>query len=110
MRKLGKGKNAALKLFAILNLGKPVTHATQAKNTEKLVEESNEVTDSNMEMVAKEVHSLSNNNSDIKATDVSFDSTWRSRGWQAIERDIAAITQKTGKIIDSVKNNPLQGL
>ena len=28
MRKLGKGKNAALKLFAILNLGKPVTHAT----------------------------------------------------------------------------------
>ena len=38
------------------------------KITETLVETSNEVTDSNMEIAAKDVHSISNNNSDIKLT------------------------------------------
>ena len=42
------------------------TVATVAKNAEKLVETSSEVTDSNMEMAAKEIQSISNNNSDIK--------------------------------------------
>ena len=56
-----------------------------------------------MEMAAKEVHSISNNNSDIKSTGVSFDCTWNSRGWQAV----ASIAQKTGKIIDIVNKNLL---
>ena len=60
MRALGKGENASLKLFTILNLDKPVSHATPEKNTEKLIERSSEVTDSNMEITAKEVHSISN--------------------------------------------------
>ena len=60
MRALGKGENASLKLFTTLSLDKPVSYATYAKNTEKLVERSSEVTDSNMEMTAKEVHSISN--------------------------------------------------
>ena len=38
------------------------------KITETLVETSNEVTDSNVEIAAKDVHSISNNNSDIKLT------------------------------------------
>ena len=58
MRDLGKGKNATLKLFAVLNIDKPKSHVTWAKNTEKLVETSSEVTNSNMEMAAKEVHSM----------------------------------------------------
>ena len=65
MRALRKGRNAALKLFAILNLGHPVSHLTQANNTEKLAETSSHVTDSNIEMAAKEVQSISNNNRDI---------------------------------------------
>ena len=61
-RALGKRRNVLLKLFAILSLGKPVSQATQAKNTKKLVETSSKVTDSNIEMTAKEVHSISKNN------------------------------------------------
>ena len=34
IRVLRKGRNAALKLFAILNLSKPVIHVTEARNTE----------------------------------------------------------------------------
>ena len=109
MRALGNKNNAALKLFAILSLSKPVKHVTQAKNIEKLVEISSEVTDSNMEMAAKEVRSISNNNRDIKSTGVSFDCTWNSRGWQDKETVAAAIAQKTRKIMDE-KNNLLQGL
>ena len=48
-----------------------------------------------------EVPSISNNEGDIKITGVSFDCTWKSRGWQAKERFIAVITQKTEK----TKNN-----
>ena len=103
MRVLGKGRNAALKLFAILNLGKSVRHETQAKDTEKLVETSSEVTDSNMETAAKEVPSISNINSDIKSTGVSFDCTWNSREWKAKEGVVASIAQKTGKIINILR-------
>ena len=39
-----------------------------------------------MEMVAKEVHSISNNNREFKSTGVSCDSTWNSRGWQSKEK------------------------
>ena len=56
-----------------------------------------------MEMAAKEVHSICNNNSHIKSTAVNFDCTWNSRGWQAKKGiAVAAIDQKTGKIIDIV--------
>ena len=68
-----------------------------------LVETSSEVTDGNVEMAAKEVRSISNNNRDIKSTSFSFHCTWNSRGWKAKERFAAAIAQKTGKIIDIVR-------
>ena len=50
------------------------------KNTEKFVKTPSEVADGNMEMAAKEVHSISNNNRDIKSTDVTLHCTWNSRG------------------------------
>ena len=58
MRALGKGSSKALKMFAMLNIGKPVSYVAYVKNTEELFETSSEVTDSNMEMAAKEVHSI----------------------------------------------------
>ena len=68
-----------------------------------LFETSSEVNDNNMEVAAKELHSISNNNRDIKSTGVIFDCTWNSRRWQDKEGDVAAIAQKTGKIIDIVR-------
>ena len=56
-----------------------------------------------MEMAVKEVHSISNNNRDIKPTGVTFDCTWNSRGWQAKEGFGAAIAQNTRKIINIVR-------
>ena len=53
------------------------------KNSEKIVKKSSEVTDSNMEMAAKETHSIKNSHIDIKSKGVSFDGTWKNRGWQA---------------------------
>ena len=73
IRALRKERNAVLQLFAILNLStKTVSHVTQAKNTEKLVETSSEVTNSNMETATKELLSINKNNSDIKSTGVRF--------------------------------------
>ena len=54
-------------------------------------------------MATKQVHSISNDNGDIKFTSVSFDCTWNSRGWEAKEEVDAAIAQKTKKIIDIVR-------
>ena len=76
-------------------------HVTQSKNTRKLVETSSEVTHSNMAKTVMEVPSIINNERDIKSTGVSFDDTWKSRGWQAKKRLIAVIAQKTGE----TKNN-----
>ena len=56
-----------------------------------------------MEMAEKEVNSVGNNNRYIKSTCFSFDCRWYSRGWQAKEGFVAAIAQKTGKIIDTVR-------
>ena len=78
LKAIGKWRNAALKLFAILNLGKLASQVTWAKNTKKLVETSGEVIDSNMKTTVKEPHSVSNNNGDIKSAGVSFDWTWNS--------------------------------
>ena len=44
-----------------------------------------------METAAKEVHSISNINSDIKSTGVSFGCTWNSREWKAKEGVVASI-------------------
>lgn len=79
MRGLGTGRNAALKLFAILNLGKPASHVTQAKNTEQLVEISSEVTDSNMKIIPEEVYSISKKDREINSTGVSFNCIQNSR-------------------------------
>ena len=53
-----------------------------------------------MKMAAKDVHSISNNNSNIKSTGVSFDSIWNNRAWQTKERVADVIAQKTGKVTD----------
>ena len=76
---LRKWRNAAMKLFAILNLVSLVSHVTQAQNTKKLVETSIEFIDSNTEMDTKEVHSIRNCKNDIKSIGVSFDCTWNSK-------------------------------
>ena len=91
----------------MLNIGKPVSYVTYVKNTEKLFETSSEVTDSNMEMAAKEVHSITYNNRDIKSAGVNFDWRWNSRRWQAKEGVAAAIDQKTRKYCE--KNQPTVG-
>ena len=103
MRAIGKWRNAALKLCAVLNQGKTVSKIAWAKYTKRLVETSSEVTDSNMEMNAKEAHSTSYNNGDVKSTCVSFDCTWNSCGWQAKEGVAADIALKTSKITDIVR-------
>ena len=74
MRTLEKRRNASLKPFAILNLGKPVTH------TGILIETSSEVTGCNVEMAANELHAISNKKKDIKSKGINFDCTWNSRG------------------------------
>ena len=102
VRALGKERHVSLKVFAILNLGKPLNHVQQTKNIEKLVEKFNDVTDSNMEMAPKEVHSISNNSIYIKSG-ASFDCAWNSRGWQVKEGIVTAIAQQTEKIINTVR-------
>ena len=84
-------------MFSILSLGKPESHVTWSKNTEKLVETSSEVTDSNMEMAAKEVLSISKNNGGIKSTGISIECICNSRGWQATKGVAAAIAGRLGK-------------
>ena len=97
MTALRKGRNTALNLFAILNPDKAAHHITQDKNIKKLIETSTEVTGSNIEMAAKEAHSISNNKRDISPTCVGFDCIWNSRGWQAKERVVAVILRMLGK-------------
>ena len=64
-----------------------------------------------MEMTAKEVHSVSHNNRDIKSTGVSFGCTWNSRGWQA--KDGVVFCHSPEDFENNIyckKKNLLQGL
>ena len=102
MRSIGRGRTAALKLFSVLNLGKPVSKATWAKTTGNLLSVTNAVVEKNMKNAANEIRMKNTEQSEIKSTVVSFDCSWNSRGWQAKEGVVAGIAQTTGKIIDIV--------
>ena len=109
MKAIGKGKNATLNLFAILNVSKTVIHVTWATNTEQSLETSSEVTDSNLEMAAKQVHSITNNKRDNKFTGAISDRTWDRRGWQAKEGAVTTIAKKTYKMIDIARKTSCSG-
>ena len=109
MKAIGKGKNATLNLFAILNVSKTVIHVTWATITEQLLETSSEVTDSNLEMAAKQVHSITNNKRDNKFTGAISDRTWDRRRWQSKEGAVTTIAKKTCKMIDIARKTSCSG-
>ena len=109
MKAIGKGGNATLNLFAILNVCKTVIHVTWVRNTKQLFETSSEVTDSNLEIAAKQVHSITSNKKDDKCTGPISDRSWDRRGWKAKERAVTTIAKKTCKMIDIARKTSCSG-
>ena len=106
MRAIGKGRSAAQKLFSIINLGSVVSKPTWAKTSATLCENTHQVADRNMKHAGSEVRKILNTTDDqekIINSGTSFDCSWNSRGWQAKEGVVAAISQENGKIVDIVQ-------
>ena len=110
-RAIGKGRTAAEKCFAILDLPSPVY--TWDKHT-KVIRDKLEVLNENcMKDAALEVKQFMrdcgkipecpNEELDKKLVDVgtSFDCSWSSRGWSARDGVVAAISEDTGKVVDT---------
>lgn len=107
MRAISRGRQPALKLFTILNLGSPISYSSWKNHASKLVTQTSVVAERNMSSAANEVKELKTKHSVVSSPRLhscgtSFDCSWNSRGWQARDGIVAAITQDTGKIIDIV--------
>ena len=104
LRSIGRGYSAALKLFSIMNIGKPVNQRIWSKYTNELLEKVEKVGKFNMTMASAEVRSqLKCHNDEIASVATSFDCSWNSRGWQAKQGVVAAIAQENGKIVDVIQ-------
>lgn len=108
MREIGKGRTAAMKLFSIMNLGKPVSKSIWSKQTTEITEKIRTVADRNMKLAAEEVHEIVSAKGGfipigVVSAGTSFDCSWNSRGWQAKQGVVAAIAQDNGKIVDIVQ-------
>ena len=62
------------------------------------------VTKKNMSQAAKDVHKVISarkvtNTGDAVSACMSFDCSWNSRGWQAKQEVVVAISQDNGKIV-----------
>jgi hypothetical protein len=109
---LVKGRAAAEKCFAILDIPSPVY--TWDKHT-KLVREKLEVLkEISMKDAALEVKQFLRDcgkisnctdeelNEKLVNVGTSFDCSWSSRGWSARDGIVAAISEDTGKVVDAV--------
>lgn len=98
LRSIGRGHTSALKLFSLMNFGKPVSRRIWTNYTSDFVERADRVAAKNMKLAASELSTPDSTTS----TPTSFDCSWNSRGWQAKQGVVAAISQDNGKIIDVI--------
>ena len=111
-RAIGKGRTAAEKCFAILDIPSPVY--TWDKHTKVIREKLEVLTENSMTDAALEVKQFMRDCGKIpecpdeelgqKIVDVgtSFNCSWSSRGWSARDGVVAAILEDTSKVIDVV--------
>lgn len=105
MRSIGKGHSAAMKVFSIMDLGVPVSRGTWSKYTNELSEKVKIIAERNMTEAASDAYTgnLRNNDNSPVSIATSFDCSWNSRGWQAKQGVVAAISHDFGKVIDVVQ-------
>ena len=100
LRSVGKGHSAARKIFSLLNLSPPIHQRHWCSYTDKLESESlklmKDITDSACDELLKNCKY----EEEIINIATSFDGSWGSRGWSSSTGCMAAIAEKTGKIVD----------
>ena len=104
-RTIGKGRSAAEKFVAVMNLGSPVSKQLWKDHSDVLLEIASEIPKENMNEAGKEVYAIASGelpSKDPISAGFSFDCSWNARGWHGKEGVIAAISESTGKILDVV--------
>ena len=100
LRSIGKGYSAARKLFALLNLSPPIHQRHWSAHTERLEQESLVLLKETTDRPCEELLCARDKTNDIINVPTSFDGSWGSRGWASATGCMAAIAEKTGKILD----------
>ena len=104
-RSIGKGLSAAEKFLCIMNLGQPLSNKTWKNHESAITLVAKAIAEENMGDAGKEVHfnsNVSSNEGEVVSGGVSFDCSWNTRGWQGKGGVVAAISKRTGKIIDVI--------
>ena len=91
-------------LFSLMNLSFPLSQPSWTKQTHLLVSESEENKEKDITQVCYKVKQKISETHHIFSprimdSGISFDCSWKSRGWQANEGVNAAIVAKPGKVM-----------
>ena len=100
-RTIGKGRSAAEKFLAVMNLGSPVSKPSWKKHGDVLLVIASEISKENMNEAGKDgIASGELPSKDPISAGFSSDCSWNARGWHGKKGVISAISESTGKIVD----------
>ena len=101
MRACGQGYAGLQTFTSLMNIPKPMTANNYDKIILKLSTAAKEVAEETMKEACEELRQApSSDTSSVIDTDVSCDGTWQRRGFSSLNGVVAAISMKTGKILD----------
>jgi hypothetical protein len=99
LRFIGRGRKAARKLSAFLNLPPPVSDHIWSKKTEELKDVCTNICADQMAGCAKELQNSLDTDVPVD-TGVTVDGAWQTRGMSSSHGFVTCISAETGKVLD----------
>lgn len=104
MRQLGKGRQAARRFCATMNMPPPLSKDAYADHNRRLQHALQEVAQDSMCNAAKEVKDMKSVANSVRDDPVdcgvSVDGTWQKRGHSSLNGSVAVLSIDTGKVLD----------
>ena len=100
MRSLGDGYAGNEKFNTLMNIPQPMTVKSYNKTFSRIKKVVKTVAEETIDDAAKEIHDSAASTDDIVNTIVSGDGTWQQKGFSIFNGVFAAISIKSGKVLD----------
>ena len=101
-RLIGKGRPAMNKLSSVMGLSPPVSKQSYAHYTKYVEAKAFDLLQKNLSRAASKIKDEHGTADAVIDTPVSFDGSWKKRGWTSKGGIATAVAENTGQVIDIV--------